>query len=505
MLRLNRLQRSFHTSAALQVFKKKATGNASSKNLFKRGTPKKTAGSIQNFRKTAAYGQFARDGVKIEPGQVGSAVLQLSTIPEDGAGSSNTMLTSGSIVQYDIPTRRSLSYFGSFQRDQHHELFRERTTMIREPTIELNKVLDAGCSAPSSQNRLCLIGDRGVGKSTALAHAHALALLKGYVVVPVPYAQELVSGRTDALHNEKYGFFAQPMYVKRWMKRIAKGNKDVLQRVAVPKGLPSAQYEAHSPKMAENLYNFLLEGRRRRDAFVIMDEFLQILSSSSSSSAVKVDNPPPVLFTLDELNAFCHQIHSENRDTHNRPIYHGHLQVPKYFLRYLSGEASFANGVVIAATSGKYRQNQTVPMGLGIGVANAQDLAFAGKKVFDNTLAAKLSGVRPLAIHRYSEFETDQMLQLYRNAGLLGPVSESAVDQLADKAAALSVEAETGAEAGASAKGETEGETGSDPAVGEVAQPVASATNPRALEQHLLAGVGNARELLRTCIEFGCK
>lgn len=487
MLRLNRLQRSLHTSAPLQIFKKKASTDYAANNLFKRGTPKKTAGSIQNFRKTAAYGQFSRDAVKIPAGQLGSAILQLdannnqtlekeedvSSGASGAADLSKGSLDVGSVVQYDIPTRRALSYFGSFQRDQHHELFKERTTMIRGVSLELEKVLENGKNTPSSENRVCLIGDRGVGKSTTLAQAQALAVLKGYIVIPVPYAQELVSGRNDALYNESHGFFAQPMYVKRWMKRVAKGNAAVLKEIAVPKGLASAQYEAHSPKMSENLYNFLLEGRRRRDAFVIMHEFLQILSTSGSDGV-----QAPVLFTLDELNAFCHNIHSVNRDTHNRPIYHGYLQVPKYFLQYLSGASSFNRGAIIAATTGKYRQNDTIPMGLGVGVSRPEDLVYADKTVYDKTLAAKLKGVRPLVVERYSETESLQMLQLYQNAGLISDKSSASTSASASDEGALSATTTT---------------------------TTSSSPSSTVMELHLLAGVGNARDLLRTCMEYGCK
>jgi small subunit ribosomal protein S29 len=390
--------RSFHTSGVVQVYKKKASKDHSANNLFKRGTPKTTSGSIQNFRRTAAHSKFS----KLAP-----------EVPADGPGSqilSENAVTAATLYQYPVNVRKSLSIFGSFKRDQNHELFKERTTMIRESTsLPVLQIIEEGLASQSKNNRYCLIGERGVGKSTALAQAQALALLKGYVVIPIPNAELLVSGKSDALFNQKYNYFAQPMYVRSWMERIAKGNKQVLETIGLSQDFKqgSASFQAHTAKAVKSLYNFLLEGRRRRDAFVIMDEFLEELTIQSQA---------PVLFTLDDINVFADRVYSANRNADNRPIYHGDLQVPKYFLQFMSGNRSFKNGAIIASTSGKFKINDTITAGLGL----SQPVAYSKINVYDHQLASRFKGVKPLNVECYNLEETKAALDFFSNAKVIG-------------------------------------------------------------------------------------
>ncbi|ANB13048.1 mitochondrial 37S ribosomal protein RSM23 [Sugiyamaella lignohabitans] len=381
--------RGFHVSAATEVYKKKATHDYSANNLFKRGTPKKTGGSIQNFVKTAAHSKLAKLAPEIPTGEPGSKIMTANNIEP------------ATLYQYPMRVRQQLSTLGSFKRDQKNELFKERTTLVREAySLPILDLIKNGTTTDSSQNRICLLGDRGVGKSSLIAQAQAFALLRDYVVISVPNPEVLVSGKNDALYNPSHGFFAQPMYVREWMKKIAKANKAVLKSIPVTRDLTkgSGAFQAHTAKAATSLYSFLLEGRRRRDAFVVMDEFFEELSSQTKA---------PVLFTLDDVNVFTDRVFSANRDTDNTPIYHGKLQVPKYFLDFLSGARKFQSGVILTSTSGKFRSNDTITSGLGL----QQPLAYSHIERYDNELASKFTGVKPLEVQRYTLEETKVALQ----------------------------------------------------------------------------------------------
>lgn len=411
------LTRSASNASQKSSFSRKGAASASSKN---KNTPKKTKGSsIYSFSHTAAYSNYQKNAPELSEDLPGTQLL-------DG----KNPLVSGpqsQVLKYSSATAKSLTHFGSFKCTQRHELFKDRASLVRpSSTGTLFDIIKKGTSSSSKTNRFCITGAKGVGKSTALTQAQALALENGYIVVPIPQAVDLVSGEFDAVINKKHkdsGIFQQPMYVKRWMERIAKGNMELLSTIKISQDYTfetlGSQKKLKFVKGENNLYS-LLTNRSHSERCEILDFFINELASQSEV---------PVLFTMDEVNVFSAKQFARNRDTNNKPIYHCNLQVPNIFLQFFSGEREFKNGAVIAALA-SYKNGETIPVGLGL---KAQADPYASAADFDPVLASKFlanGGVKTLEVSPFSLEETKTVLSYYSNGGVFPePLSDSLVQQ----------------------------------------------------------------------------
>lgn len=383
--------RAIHSTSAVLAFKKKS-GDSTDSSVFKRGTPKEKGNWIDDFINTASYGKFTKKA--LEP-QV------------DGPGSNffaAEQLETGKVFRYPSYAEECLRIFGSYRRGQKHELFKNHTTLIRENTsVPMAEAIKNGLKSSSKDNRFCLMGNKGTGKSTLLAQTQAFALQQGYVVIPVPRASELISGDNDAFYNEALKMHIQPMYVRRWMKRVAKGNEKVLSQIPASDKFSSGKKSASG---AKSLYDVLIEGRKKPEACQIMDQVIAELAAQETA---------PVLFTMDDINIFCQNVYSENTDYDNQHIYHGDLQVPKTFLDYLSGAKSFKRGAVVSAVNSSYKLNETIKAGLGF----QEPTPYAKVERYDPTLASKFKGVTPLTLQHYSQAETKTMLEYWISVGVI--------------------------------------------------------------------------------------
>lgn len=410
------LTRSASNSSQKSSFSRKNAGAASKA----KNTPKKTKGSsIYPFNHTAAYSNYQKNALELSEELPGTKLLDGKN-PVQGSEEPQ-------VLKYADETAKALTHFGSFKLAQKNELFKDRATLVRpSSTKAIFDIIKKGTSSSSKSNRFCITGSKGVGKSTALAQAQALAIENGYIVVPIPRSLELVSGEYDAVVNKKNkesGIFQQPMYVKRWMERIAKGNRDLLSTIKISQDYTfetvGSQQKLKFVKGESDLYT-LLSNRAHNERCDIVDIVISELASQSSV---------PVLFTLDELNVFAVNQYAKNRDVDNKPIYHGKLQVPNTFLQFLSGEREFKNGAVIAALA-PYKNGETIPVGLGL---KAQADPYARPADYDPILAGKLlanGGVKPLEVGPLSLEETKTLLSYYSNAGVFPePISEGLVQQ----------------------------------------------------------------------------
>lgn len=392
--------REFSSTPATLAFKKKSSDGANS-SVFKRGTPKKNQDVwIHDFINTATYGKFSRQAV---------------TPQTDGPGSdffSVDNLEAGKIFRYPTQSEDSLRIFGSYRRGQKHELFQNRTTLIRESSsLPMADAIANGRENPSQMNRICLMGNKGTGKSSLLAQTQSFALENGYVVIPIPRAGELISGENDAFYNEALKMYIQPMYVRRWMKRIAKGNKHTLSQIQAPAekfspGGSGGKKASTSSTSNKSLYDILLEGRKRADAVHVME---QVMSELASQEAF------PVLFTMDDINVLAEKVYSANTNAENNHIYHGDLQVPKTFLDYLSGSKTFKKGAVVTALNSSHKINETILAGLGLQAPTPYSKLYR----YDPQLASKFDGVKPLKLESYNHEETKALLEYWSSVKVI--------------------------------------------------------------------------------------
>lgn len=429
---LRRISSQVSTSTSFQSFQqtrtyaaKVASFSRKSEKSKRETTPSKKAGSIYSFQYNAAYSKYHQKAQGLSEG-VGSQILDTADI----FGTEPFDATKSTVYKYSEPAAKALTCLGSFKPFQRNELFRNKATLIRESSsAEIFNIIKKNSEQSSQSNRYCITGAKGVGKTTALAQAHAFAVEQGQVVIHISQALTLVDGSGPAILAKSSGksesstpVFNQPLHVKKLLKKIAGANANVLSNINTSKAYVykiAGTSEQFKIAKGASLLKMITDGRKNGPICEVFNDFFAELSQQTTT---------PVLFTIDDFNVFSHHQYSLNRDTDNNPIYHGNLLIPKTFLDYFSGEKSFAKGTIIASLS-SYKDGYTIPHGLN----EAEPYAYAKPNDYDPVLANKMrnnGGVKKLEIKPFTFNETATVLNYYDNAKILHePLTESFVQE----------------------------------------------------------------------------
>lgn len=360
MPRVGRSMRRFHAASAA-LFKQKNSGQK------KIGPPSKAAGEFRSFKFAASYGNHHRQAPDL------TEVVELVTEAKD--------IPSGKMATWSDSVQASLVHLGSFRPQQRNELFKTHTSLIRDVTVLAGQHL----SDPTEKWRALIRGCGGVGKSTLLSQVHALAKQQGYAVLHIPQAETLRDGSTDVLPSPD-GLWLQPMFVRRWAKRIAKANRDVLPADTL-RELSQGKFD---PRCAH------------------------IVSL--------VARQAPVLVTVDNVNAWAQYPISELRDRENKRIYNGSLEVIHTLQALISGNLDAIlekGGAVLFATTDTFRN----PLDLA---ENAHE--YATVEEYDHKLATALNRPETIEVPRFSSEETATYVSYLQAAGVANEgVSSDAV------------------------------------------------------------------------------
>ncbi|PQE31082.1 mitochondrial ribosomal protein [Rutstroemia sp. NJR-2017a WRK4] len=227
----------------------------------------------------------------------------------------------------------------AFKITQPWGLFRRPAVLLRKESVMLSKMLEEAANEKSTK-RLVVDGDRATGKSMVLLHAMATAFVKGWVVLTLPEAQDIVSATTEyaPIPNTKPMLFSQNTYTAEWLARTAKANQKVLDLLQL-----SQKHDLPIPVQSNISLTRLCE-LGARDPEIAWPMFQAFWAEITAAGR------PPVLMTLDGMQHIMSNSAYRNADYE---IIHSHdLAVINHFIQYLSGEKAMPNGgAVMAATS----------------------------------------------------------------------------------------------------------------------------------------------------------
>jgi small subunit ribosomal protein S29 len=361
---------------------------------FKKGgdgkTQRKTTGSFRMFQDHIHAGQYAKKAPK----------LALPTLEQE--------LQLNTVATYSELQKQRLSQVGAFKKDQFHELFASPITLVRDETKQIEFLVEKSQQSPSSENRVCFIGERGIGKSTLLAQAQALAVKNtNAVILPISYAVKLVDGSNDFWFDAKIGAYIQPMFLKKLLDKIEYANKTSLSKLNLSKeyiieGLTKTRAAAKfSPdNTLLDLVKAKVDARQRGQVFqILINELL-------------LQNTAPVFVTVDNFGSLMASSETAYRNVENKPIHSKELQITKALFSLTSGEQSFKKGAVILSTSSDDKQTITLQAGLGL----AKPDAYLKKDEYNPDVAANIQGVKPIEVGRLSKENVSQLIQRYAEA-----------------------------------------------------------------------------------------
>jgi len=225
----------------------------------------------------------------------------------------------------------------AFKPTQGWSMFRRPATLITSHTQKLADQLQS-IEQEKSTVRQVLTGERGSGKSVLNLQAMAMASLKGWIVVHIPEAQDVVLGHTSYMPTKTSDgkiMYTQPTYTAALLTKIVKANFGVLSKLQLtlshdlPIPIQSnislarfAELGANDPEIAWQIYTALFR-------------------------ELAAEGRPPVAYTLDGV-VFAMRP-TKYLDADVRPIHAHDLALLNHFLSFLSGSQSLPNGGLVMA------------------------------------------------------------------------------------------------------------------------------------------------------------
>lgn len=375
--------RGFHTSAVALAAKapppKKKVAQAGYKKA-PQVKSKKTSGIGKNFQSYVS-------AQKLE-----NKAPELTTVDKFEGES----IKENNVVKYNDLQMKKLIISGSFKDNQFRELFQTPITLVTKDTKYMESFVETAMNSDSSNNRICFMGENGIGKSTLLAQTQAMIANKGdAIILPIPYARQLVNGRNDYALDQQTKLYTQPMYLKSFISKIQDLNEKSLKKIKITKEVTIEVNTGHKSSAKINaqrhsLYDLVKLNAAPRSRGKQLDAIIHELTTQTTI---------PVFLTIDNFSALTQKGMTEYRDPENKPLHVERFQLGKLLFQFISGELKFSKGGVILSTSSDDRPSETLLGGLNY----VKPDPYTPLHRFDRVLASRLSGVVPYEVSRFSK------------------------------------------------------------------------------------------------------
>ncbi|KAJ1967212.1 hypothetical protein IWQ62_001999 [Dispira parvispora] len=264
--------------------------------------------------------------------------------------------------------------------------------LIREPLCQVGRLMETP-DTRSQAGATVLLGQAGVGKSATLLQAACYAYIKEWLVLYAPKAESWVDASGPYSRSQDPELFTQAEITANWLKFIVRTNKHVLSKATL-----AEEVTIGSKKLAKG---------------ASLEELLSISSSNSALAPQVLDAlltqvqhgvGVPVLLAVDQLGALYTT--TEYFNNANERLAPHNLKLVRSILPFFDNQRKLKDGLVLGAVSQadpRFRLPQP-----------------------DSVMAPFSRGLLPspfkfqtLTIPPYSREETKNILQYYKESGLL--------------------------------------------------------------------------------------
>ncbi|ODV63781.1 mitochondrial 37S ribosomal protein mS29 ASCRUDRAFT_26131, partial [Ascoidea rubescens DSM 1968] len=269
------------------------------------------------------------------------------------------------------------------------------------------KTVQDSLDSPSIQNRLILLGEKGLGKSTLLSQVFAYAISNNSVILPISKPEPLIQGDSDYNYIKDRKFYSQPMYLKKFFRKILKINhySKIFQQIVLSNdyllgdAVKFGQFVKFPTGKANLLQLIEFAASAKISALDRYKAFEALISELNNQDQF------PVFILVDNFNYITNNPITMYRSPDNVPLKFTEFQLGSFLKNYISGDKSFPKGGVFLATSSDYQTTQTLSVGLDL----QQNNPYASKKDFDLEWAEILrrnGGIKPYNLKGFSYNET---------------------------------------------------------------------------------------------------
>lgn len=321
----------------------------------------------------------------------------------------------GHVFKYNREVQKGMNAIGAFKKYQHEEISEEPITLVSKSTSDIYNAFIPKLSGSSTNNRICLVGEKGVGKSTIISQLQALAVSaykEDVVLLHLDHPEKIVEGTSSYFFNKKRGEYQQPMMTKRWIKALRETNKEVFQKMPLSRDVSfTAKKVDHNLKKGENtLYDYVLLNHDfgsevANDAFQFFVEELQVHSQKF-----------PVFVSVDNFNALCTERYTKYFHPDMKPIYYSEFETGRFIAELVSGKLSFAKGGVLLAECKDAGESTTLKVGLKLMEHDAY-MKDCDAKFAENVLLN--GGVTAMPVKPLTPEEVGTLVQAWADSGIL--------------------------------------------------------------------------------------
>ncbi|GAA5914127.1 hypothetical protein JCM5296_004717 [Sporobolomyces johnsonii] len=219
-----------------------------------------------------------------------------------------------------------------------HAFTPKPATVVRNVTLEVTSVLDAGRKASSKESRHVLDGGVGTGKSTLLLQAVSYAASTDWVVLYLPSATPLVNSSTPHLYSSARNLFDQPVLSASLLTKFSTANKAAFKALKTSQEWAFGERKVAKGKSLEELCK--AAGGDEKLVTSVFEAVIEELSAQKER---------PVLLAIDDAQSLFAT--SAYVDPTYQAIETFSLIVPRMLLGFVSGQRTFATGSVLLCAS----------------------------------------------------------------------------------------------------------------------------------------------------------
>ncbi|KAF2708563.1 hypothetical protein K504DRAFT_482152 [Pleomassaria siparia CBS 279.74] len=285
---------------------------------------------------------------------------------------------------------------------------------VAEVTAEEAVAVAVAEEGPKKTIRRVIVGEKMSGKSSLLLQGLALAFVRGWVVINLPDAQDIVNAHTAyaPLPESEPTQYTQDIYTANLLSQILKANKGFFSNTTPITTQPELGVPLPANTTLEQLVNI---GINNPD--ISWPVFVALWAE------LTLPGRPPIMLGIDGLSHIMRN--SEYFSADVKPIHAHDLTLIRHFIDHLSGKSSLPNGGMVLAAISKSNSPTSAALDFSISVAEARQARSGNLPTWnlytkvDQRVMDVLKDIEVIKVGGLSKAEARALIEYYAASGML--------------------------------------------------------------------------------------
>lgn len=336
----------------------------------------------------------------------------------------------GKVLGFPSASIDALRAIDAFKPRQGWSFFRRPAALMRKEAVDVAQLVQRVHSSQEPHTtRKIIVGERGSGKSTLLLQAMAMAFLKGWVVISLPEAQDLVNGNTDyaPLPNTQPTQYIQKSYTQQLLTQTAKANRVTLSKLQL-----TLEHQLPVPVQSNiSLDRFCEMGASDPE---LAWPFFNALWRELTAVGTK-EKRPPIMLTMDGI----HHVMKESKymSADFKPVHAHDLALVSWFASNLGGKSSLPNGGAVMVATSESNRPASEALDFAIkqnehaqtpeSVVKGDEPVWNPYERLDENIMNAMNGVEVLRLRGLSKDEARSVMEYWAHSGMMRQIVDDGV------------------------------------------------------------------------------